>query len=136
LARLETSVGVLPVCAREAASRPMFTFLVDGVQEEAALTYGALDRRARAIAAHVQSSCAPGARIVLLDPPGLDSIAASFGRLFGGFVAPFPPMTVAHGEAHLAVVGESEVAPTPVSRATPFDQGAPRIAPRRRRRQG
>ena len=40
----------------------IYRFLPDGENEEATLTYGQLDHRARAIAAHLQSEGAAGER--------------------------------------------------------------------------
>src|SRR5205807_1551124 len=70
-----------------------YTFLVDGEGEEVFLSYGELDRRARAIAARLQAAGAAGERVLLLYPPGLDYIAAFFGCLYAGAVAvpAYPP---------------------------------------------
>jgi acyl-CoA synthetase (AMP-forming)/AMP-acid ligase II len=71
-----------------------YTFLVDGEHEGDAITYGQLDRRARAIAATLQGrGLEAGSRALLLYPPGLDFIAAFFGCLYAGVVAvpSYPP---------------------------------------------
>ncbi|MFQ5749079.1 MAG: condensation domain-containing protein, partial [Planctomycetota bacterium] len=70
-----------------------FRFLSFGEAGEEALTYGELDRRARAIAARLQAMDAPGARVLVLQPPGLEYIAALYGCLQAGAVAvpAFPP---------------------------------------------
>ncbi len=70
-----------------------FTFLVDGEEEEAHLTNAELDRKARAIAAWLQSRGLSGGKALLLYPPGLDFIAAFFGCLYAGVVAVpvYPP---------------------------------------------
>jgi acyl-CoA synthetase (AMP-forming)/AMP-acid ligase II len=70
-----------------------YTFLGDGETEEVSFTYADLDQRARAIGAMLQSQTAPGARALLLYPPGLDYIAAFFGCLYAGVVAvpAYPP---------------------------------------------
>lgn len=70
-----------------------FTFLLDGETEGEILTYGELDRRARAIAATLQSFDARGERALLLYPPGLEFIAAFFGCLYAGAIAvpAYPP---------------------------------------------
>jgi amino acid adenylation domain-containing protein/thioester reductase-like protein len=84
-----------------------FTFLIDPdaeIQEsEQCLTYGELDRRARAIAALLQrtfpetlnfrESKQHSLRALLLFPPGLDFISAFFGCLYAGVVAvpAYPP---------------------------------------------
>src|SRR5437868_14602250 len=70
-----------------------FTFLQAGTTAEAHLTYAALDRQARAIATRLQDRVAPGARALLLYPPGLEYIAALFGCFYAGVVAvpAYPP---------------------------------------------
>src|SRR5437764_14306984 len=66
--------------------RRAYSFLADGETHEECVTYGELDRRARAIAAQLQSLAAPGERVLLLLPPGLDYLAALFGCLYAGLV--------------------------------------------------
>ena len=66
-----------------------YTFLVDGESEEQFLTYGELDRRARAIAARMQTICLPGEHVLLLYGPGLDYIVALFACQYAG-VVPVP----------------------------------------------
>jgi acyl-CoA synthetase (AMP-forming)/AMP-acid ligase II len=64
-----------------------YTFLRDGESEGTVLTYGDLDRRSRAIAADLHDRVPPGARALLLYPPGLDFIAAFFGCLYAQVIA-------------------------------------------------
>ncbi len=70
-----------------------FYYLVDGEQEEERYTYAELDRKARAIAAHLTSLGMRGERALLLYPPGLDFVAGFFGCLYAGAIAvpAFPP---------------------------------------------
>jgi acyl-CoA synthetase (AMP-forming)/AMP-acid ligase II len=70
-----------------------FNYLLDGETEQAALTFGELDRQARIVAAKLQSLEAAGERALLLYAPGLDYITAFFGCLFAGTVAvpTYPP---------------------------------------------
>src|SRR5687767_2102395 len=90
------SSSLVDLLRRRALHQPEqrgYTFLVDGASEEAHLTYGELDRRARGIAAQLQKLDAAGARVLLLYPPGLDYLAAFFGCLYAGAVAvpAYPP---------------------------------------------
>jgi amino acid adenylation domain-containing protein len=73
--------------------RRAYTFLRDGEREETSLTYGQLDRKARAIGASLQSAGAQGQRVLLLFPPSLEYISAFFGCLYAGAVAvpAYPP---------------------------------------------
>jgi amino acid adenylation domain-containing protein len=87
---------VVELLRRRALQQPgqtAYTFLADGEQEEASLTYAQLDARARAIAALLQSAGAAGGRALLLYPSGLDYVAAFFGCLYAGVVAvtAYPP---------------------------------------------
>ncbi len=70
-----------------------FHFLIDGENEEIRWTYSDLDRRARAIAAWLQSLGLQGERALLLYPAGLDFLAAFFGCVYAGVVAvpAYPP---------------------------------------------
>ncbi|HWB13495.1 MAG TPA: aminotransferase class I/II-fold pyridoxal phosphate-dependent enzyme [Pirellulales bacterium] len=88
-----TLVELLQRRAKQQATRTAFVFLVDGESEEAAITYGELDRQARAIAASLQSLGLEGERALLLFPAGLEFIAAFFGCLYAGVVAvpAYPP---------------------------------------------
>jgi acyl-CoA synthetase (AMP-forming)/AMP-acid ligase II len=79
-----------------AAAQPdecAYTFLEDGEREAASVTYAALERRARAIAALLQRRMKPGSRALLIYPPGLDFIAGFFACLFANVLAvpAFPP---------------------------------------------
>jgi acyl-CoA synthetase (AMP-forming)/AMP-acid ligase II len=84
-------LGTLLNLARwRAATQPeqcAFTFLVDGEAQELCLTYAALDRRARAIAAHLQTITTAGERALLIFPPGLDFIEAFLGCIYAGVIA-------------------------------------------------
>jgi acyl-CoA synthetase (AMP-forming)/AMP-acid ligase II len=88
-----TFVELLQWRAYHRPDRKLFTFLEDGEKEEVHLTYSELDRKARAIAALLQSFVSPGERALLLYPPGLDYISAFFGCLYAGVVAvpAYPP---------------------------------------------
>jgi amino acid adenylation domain-containing protein len=63
-----------------------FTWL-EGDSEENSLTYGALDRRARAIAARLVTEGITGQRVLLLHVPGLDFVAALYGCFYAGAIA-------------------------------------------------
>ncbi|WP_164014718.1 non-ribosomal peptide synthetase [Pyxidicoccus trucidator] len=91
--RCDTLLELLRVRAERQPEQRGFTFLVDGEEEEAHLSYGELDRKARAIAAALQARGARGQRALLLYPPGLDYIAGFFGCLYAGVIAVpiYPP---------------------------------------------
>lgn len=64
--------------------------------EQNTLSYAALDRKAKQIAARLQAMVAPGARVLLVYPSGLEFIAAFFGCLYAGVVAVpvYPPTSL------------------------------------------
>lgn len=68
-------------------------YFSDGEEEEITLTYEALDRRARAIGAHLVSLGMRGERVLLLYPPGLDFVSGFMGCLYAGATAipAYPP---------------------------------------------
>src|SRR3954471_14180346 len=67
---------------RWATERPddrAYTFLADGENETDALTWGELHSRVHKVAASLAAVAEPGARAVLLCPPGLDFVTALAG---------------------------------------------------------
>jgi acyl-CoA synthetase (AMP-forming)/AMP-acid ligase II len=64
-----------------------YVFLSEKGDEEAALTFGELHRRAMAVAARLRESGSPGERALLLFGPGLDFIIAYFGCVLAGVIA-------------------------------------------------
>jgi len=89
----DTLVAILRRRAVEQADARAYTFLADGEEQEAPLTYGELDRRARAVAARLQELGLAGERAILVYPSGLDYLAGFFGCLYAGVVAipAYPP---------------------------------------------
>jgi amino acid adenylation domain-containing protein len=104
---------VVELLQRRALRQPdtlAFTFLADGEEEEAGLTYGQLDRQARSIAAWLQQLRLAGERVLLLYPPGLDYIEAFFGCLYARAVAvpAYPPRQNQSLTRLQSVVADSE----------------------------
>jgi acyl-CoA synthetase (AMP-forming)/AMP-acid ligase II len=85
--RLGTLVDLVRWRAAIQPEQWAFTFLVDGGAHEVHLTYAALDLRARAIAAQLQTITTVGERALLLYPPGLDFIEAFLGCVYAGVIA-------------------------------------------------
>ncbi|HJP91738.1 MAG TPA: amino acid adenylation domain-containing protein [Pyrinomonadaceae bacterium] len=88
----------------------IYQFLPDGENEQATLSYGELDLRARAIAAQLQSEGATGERALLIYPPGLDYIAAFFGCLYANTIAVpiYPPRANRNMERIQSIVGDAD----------------------------
>jgi acyl-CoA synthetase (AMP-forming)/AMP-acid ligase II len=84
-------IDILSGRAQDRPDRQAYIFLENGETESGSLTYGELDRQARAIAARLQTW--QGERALLLYPSGLEFIAAFFGCLYAGVVAVpvYPP---------------------------------------------
>ncbi|HTE52169.1 MAG TPA: AMP-binding protein, partial [Kofleriaceae bacterium] len=70
-----------------------FRFLGDAPGAEESWTYAELDGRARALAALIASHTAPGDRVLLLVPPGLDYLASFFACAHAACIAvpTYPP---------------------------------------------
>jgi len=89
----DSLVSVLRRRAARSAEKEAYLFLPDGETEGERLTYGELDRRARAIGGLLQSLGSPGDRALLLLPSGSGFIAAFYGCLYGSVIAvpAYPP---------------------------------------------
>jgi acyl-CoA synthetase (AMP-forming)/AMP-acid ligase II len=79
-------VEVLRTRADTTPGRRAFCFLPDGEEEGPRLTFGELDRAARAVAAALRDGAGPGDRVLLLYEPGLEFVAAFFGCQYAGLV--------------------------------------------------
>lgn len=88
-----TLLELLQTRAQEQPDRLAYRFIQDNDQEIVTITYGELDRQARAIGAWLESHNAGGERALLLYPPGLEYIASFFGCLYAGVTAvpAYPP---------------------------------------------
>jgi acyl-CoA synthetase (AMP-forming)/AMP-acid ligase II len=119
--KFSTFVDLMRYRAQAQNDRRAYTFLQNGETEDSSLTYQELDRRARAIAARLQSIAAPGDRALLLYPSGLEFMSAFFGCLYAGVVAvpAYPPKRnqkmsrlqaiVADAQAKVALTTTSEL---------------------------
>ena len=87
LAELPSLVALLRRYARERGGERAFVSLGDDNQEQEALTYAELDRRARALAAHLLATAEPGDRALLIFPTCLSFAVAFFACLYAGVVA-------------------------------------------------
>jgi amino acid adenylation domain-containing protein len=85
---------------RERADQPhdqgTYIFLEDGERTERRLSHAELDRRARAVAAHLREQGIRDGRALILYPPGTEYLVAFFGCLYAGLVAVpvYPPQQV------------------------------------------
>lgn len=88
-----TLLDLLTQRASETPDQRLYTFLEDSGAEEASLTFAGLEQRARRIAVALLQVAAPGERVMLLYPPGLDYVTGFFGCLYAGLIAvpAYPP---------------------------------------------
>ena len=90
-----TFIDVVRTQAERYGEQNLYRFLRDGDVDGTvdSLSFGALDRRARAIGARLRAERGVAERALLLYPPGLDYVTAFFGCLLGGTIAvpAYPP---------------------------------------------
>ena len=105
-----TLVDLLSYRAQGQSDKTSYTFLQNPETEAGRLTYQELDRRARAIAAYLQSLGVSGERALLLYQPGLEYIAAFFGCLYANVVAvpAYPPRRNQNMSRLQAIVASSQ----------------------------
>jgi non-ribosomal peptide synthetase component F len=112
----DSVASLVELLRRRAAQQPErvgYVFLGDDGRKEHPLTYGALDRQARAIAGQLANiGVTQDERVLLLFPPGEHFLAAFFGCLYAGAVAvpAFPPNPFQLGRARprlLAVTADA-----------------------------
>jgi amino acid adenylation domain-containing protein/thioester reductase-like protein len=121
-----TLVDMLRLRAKLSGAARVYSFLHDDEPRES-LTFGELDRRARAVAQGLRAHVAPGDRVLLLFPPGLDYTIAFYGCLYAGCVAvpAFPPDDgrVRRGGERLAVIVADAGARLALSTRSVLDSG-------------
>lgn len=113
-----TLLELLQQRAAEEPDRTAFTFLDDTGAEADNVSYAELDRRARRVAASLQSSCKTGDRVLLLYPPGLEYIAAFFGCLYSQTIAVplYPPRRNRNAQRFLSILSDSQASAALVTR--------------------
>ncbi|MFK2853146.1 condensation domain-containing protein, partial [Dyella humi] len=79
LQRIDTRSGM--------ADKLAFTYLDNGQDVSARLSFEELDRRARSVAVQLQSVTQRGDRVLLSFPPSIDFVVAFFGCIYAGVVA-------------------------------------------------
>jgi acyl-CoA synthetase (AMP-forming)/AMP-acid ligase II len=90
---MKTMVDLLRARADSAGDSTAYTFLDGGEHDNASIAWGAVERRSRALGAVIADRVAPGARVLIMLPPGLDFPAAFFAVLYAGAIAipTYPP---------------------------------------------
>lgn len=79
--------SLVQLLQEHASAEPEHVIFEFSAEETQILRFGQLAEQARGIAAALQQTCAPGDRVLLLYPPGLEFISAFFGCLYAGMLA-------------------------------------------------
>ncbi len=89
----DSFVDLVQARAREIPNKDIFIFLADGETETVRINMAQLDRRARAVAAHLQQHGADGKPVLLVYPPGVEFITGFLGCLYAKAIAvpAYPP---------------------------------------------
>ena len=108
LPKATTVAALLASHAQERGDKRVYTFLSDGENEAGSLTYGELDRDARAIAARLQRECERGDRVLILIADACDFIRGFMACQHAGVIAvpAYPPYPIqsAHRLATLRAI--------------------------------
>jgi|688.fasta_scaffold17423_2 acyl transferase domain-containing protein/acyl-CoA synthetase (AMP-forming)/AMP-acid ligase II/SAM-dependent methyltransferase/acyl carrier protein len=101
-------LDILTYRSQYQSDKSAYLFLQNGETESATMTYGELDKQARAIASHLQSM--RGKRALLLYPSGLEFITAFFGCLYAGVIAVpvYPPRQNQKLSRLLSIVNDAQ----------------------------
>src|SRR5580704_16237891 len=75
-----------------------YTYLLDGLREDASLSNAGLYQAARAVATEIEGRGATGAPVLLMFPPGLAFVSALYGCFLAGAIAvpAYPPSNTRH----------------------------------------
>ena len=127
--RLSSLIGLLAERAERQSGEEAYVFLGEGKEPTAALTYGELDRRARAIGAHLQEAGLADERVLMIFPPGLEYVAAFFGCLYARAVPvpAYPPRPNRSFDRLQAIVDDARPAMALTTQAI-LAQISPRLA--------
>lgn len=108
--KFSSLLSILRHRAQNQGEQISYTYLKDGETEANSLTYQQLEKKARVIAAKLQSLCNFEDRALLLYPPGLEFVEAFFGCLCAGVVAvPVYPPRPNHSLARVeAIVSDAK----------------------------
>ncbi|HUD37175.1 MAG TPA: amino acid adenylation domain-containing protein [Streptosporangiaceae bacterium] len=104
-----TLVDILADRAIRSADATAFEFAADD-GAESPVSYAELDASARTVAAALRDRCAPGARVLIIYPPGAGFVTGFLGCLYAGVVAvpAYPPMTRRGAERALAIAADAD----------------------------
>ena len=135
----ESLVGRLVTWATDRPEEPAYTFvdyLVEPGGRPQTLTWAQLDRRVRTLAGRLRQMTAPGDRVAVLAPSGLDYVVALYAAWYAGAVAVplFAPGLPGHAERLVAAYDDARRAACSPSRTPPPRYGTSSQTARSRRR--
>lgn len=109
LNRVSSIVDVLNIRANIQPDQPSYVFLSDGAEADR-LTFAQLQRKALAVAAHLQQIKAQNERALLLYPAGLDYVVALYACFYGKTVAvpAYPPRRNQNLKRLLAIIDDAK----------------------------
>ena len=107
---VETMVELLLRRAERDPDGRAYTFLTNRDEGAPSLTYGRLDREARAIAFRLQQAGVKGQPVLLAFQPGLQFITAFFGCLYAGAIATpaYPPSSERNTRRLLSIAADAK----------------------------
>ena len=108
LSRVTSFVDILNARATEQSDQPSYVFLSAG-EEVDTLTFAQLQRKARAVGAHLQEMNAQNERVLLLYPSGLDYVVALYACFYGRAIAvpAYPPRMNQNLRRLMAIIDDS-----------------------------
>ena len=91
--RVKSVIDLLRTRADAHPGDVAYTFLDSGEVAGNTLVWAALERRSRALGSSIAARVDPGARVLIMLPPGIDFASAFFGVLYAGAIAipTYPP---------------------------------------------
>ncbi|HVV68847.1 MAG TPA: amino acid adenylation domain-containing protein [Gammaproteobacteria bacterium] len=89
-------IDLLELRASQRPTDILYRFLSERFDDVSILRYAELAGQAKAIAVELTKNAMPGDRVLLIYPPGLELIAASFGCIYAGLIAIpiYPPVNI------------------------------------------
>jgi natural product biosynthesis luciferase-like monooxygenase protein len=105
-----TITDLVSLRASEQPDAVAYSYLDNGEDETASLTYAGLDQRARAVAQLLRAHAKPTDRVVLIYPSGLEFLSAFFGCLYARIVAVplHSPRPDRHNDRLAAVIANAD----------------------------
>lgn len=100
---VNTIIDILNQRAENTPEKVIYTYLVDGENQQQSLTCGELREKTKAISVYIQKYIKAAERVLMFYPPGLEFIPAFFACLASKVIAvPLPPPNLSNPERALS----------------------------------